>query len=286
MRRRAASVDRPNRALLKTLPRPPGQALRQLPRQTPPRLGPAGDAKHRFVGFGALSGLVTAALVTVLGQARLLLVLGRERLLPASLAKLNAAGVPGTATWATGISSAVLALLLDLGELASLVSIGTLFVFACVALALLKRRHSLPGRGGARQCSVTLSCLVISSAFLSLSYARGAPWFVVLAAFLLWCGTAASLFWLPRAFEPSAGGYRAPGAPLTPALAVLADVHLIASLPPSAHLRFAVWLALSLLLYVFYGARSADEADERGRAVVATVELGGLGGIGGGYGAL
>ena len=39
----------------------------------------------RFVGFGALSGLITAALVTVLGQARLLLVLGRERLLPASL---------------------------------------------------------------------------------------------------------------------------------------------------------------------------------------------------------
>lgn len=43
----------------------------------------------RVVSTGALAGLVTGLLTCLLGQARIIMVLGRSRLLPESLVSLN-----------------------------------------------------------------------------------------------------------------------------------------------------------------------------------------------------
>ena len=76
----------------------------------------------------------------LLGQARLLVVLGRERLLPAWLAEVSPRfGTPVKATLVSGGVAGVLALLLDIEVLADLVSIGTLFVFFAVCAAVVFR---------------------------------------------------------------------------------------------------------------------------------------------------
>jgi basic amino acid/polyamine antiporter, APA family len=53
---------------------------------------------------------------------------------------------------------------------------------------------------------------------------------------------------LPRAF-------RCPGVPVVPLLAVLASFYLMLNLPGATWIRFAVWLAVGLVVYFAYGAR-------------------------------
>jgi APA family basic amino acid/polyamine antiporter len=49
--------------------------------------------------------------------------------------------------------------------------------------------------------------------------------------------------------------FRCPGYPVTPVLAALSCVGLIAGLPSANWWRFAVWLAVGLVIYVLYGAK-------------------------------
>lgn len=61
----------------------------------------------------------------LLGQSRLFVVLGRERLLPQRLAAVSPrTGTPIPATLLTGCLAAALALVMDIGVLAELVSVG------------------------------------------------------------------------------------------------------------------------------------------------------------------
>jgi APA family basic amino acid/polyamine antiporter len=53
---------------------------------------------------------------------------------------------------------------------------------------------------------------------------------------------------LPRAF-------RCPGVPIVPILAVLASFYLMLNLPGATWVRFAVWMAVGLVMYFAYGAR-------------------------------
>jgi APA family basic amino acid/polyamine antiporter len=94
------------------------------------------------------AGIVTSVMTGLLGQSRLLVVLGRERLLPASLAAVNErTGTPIRATLLTGGLAAALALVLDIGMLAELVSIGTLYVFLMVCAGTIFNRCHQPGSG-------------------------------------------------------------------------------------------------------------------------------------------
>lgn len=71
------------------------------------------------------AGIVTSTMTGLLGQSRLLVVLGRERLLPLALAEVSERfGTPVRATVVTGAAAATLAFVLDIGILAELVSIG------------------------------------------------------------------------------------------------------------------------------------------------------------------
>jgi APA family basic amino acid/polyamine antiporter len=52
---------------------------------------------------------------------------------------------------------------------------------------------------------------------------------------------------LPRAF-------RCPGVPVVPILAVLASFYLMLNLPGATWIRFAVWMAIGLIVYFLYSA--------------------------------
>lgn len=106
--------------------------------------GGAEFALSAFVKVGALAGLTSGVLVTLLGQARILYAMGRDGLLPWFGKVHPAHGTPGAATLATGALVALGAGLLPLQILAEMVSIGTLMAFALVCLAVPVLRRTRP----------------------------------------------------------------------------------------------------------------------------------------------
>ena len=98
-----------------------------------------------FVVFGALAGLTSVVLVLILGQARILLAMARDGLLPPAFAKVHENyRTPHVATWITGIVAALMAGMFPIGLLAELVSIGTLLAFVMVCASVLILRYTRP----------------------------------------------------------------------------------------------------------------------------------------------
>jgi APA family basic amino acid/polyamine antiporter len=105
------------------------------------------------ISVGALVGLTTVMMVLMLGQSRVLFAMSRDRLLPASFAKVSPRfGTPVRTTLATGVVVAVIATFVPLTELAELVNIGTLFAFVLVALGVLVLRRTRPDLLRAFRC--------------------------------------------------------------------------------------------------------------------------------------
>ncbi|KAK9811336.1 hypothetical protein WJX72_002052 [[Myrmecia] bisecta] len=214
----------------------------------------------RFVSFGAVTGIITSLLGTLIGQARIYVVLGRDCLLPPWLAVIHGErGTPVNATLLTGVTAGLLALLVDLEALAELVSIGTLFVFCMVSAGGLWRRYYAPGATRLAPLALALLSVVGLSIALSASYTFEAPVPVLVVFAVLWLLAAASLAFLPVAFVPTK--FAVPLTPFTPALGILATIHLIGSLGWPAYVRFVVWLVVSLVVYALYSVHKAEERD-------------------------
>jgi len=98
-----------------------------------------------LVVFGALAGLTSVVLVLILGQARILLAMARDGLLPPAFGRVHGTyQTPYYATWVTGAVASVMAGLFPIGILAELVSIGTLVAFVMVCASVLVLRHTKP----------------------------------------------------------------------------------------------------------------------------------------------
>jgi APA family basic amino acid/polyamine antiporter len=98
-----------------------------------------------FVVFGALAGLTSVVLVLIMAQARILLAMARDGLLPPAFAKVHPEyRTPGFATLVTGTVAALMAGLFPIGILAELVSIGTLVAFIMVCASVLVLRYTRP----------------------------------------------------------------------------------------------------------------------------------------------
>src|SRR6185436_353507 len=98
-----------------------------------------------IISLGALIGITSVVLVTMLSQARILLAMSRDGLLPTSFfgevhPKFR---TPWKSTIVTGVFAALLSSLLPLRLLSDLVNIGTLlaFVIVCAAVLIMRRTH-------------------------------------------------------------------------------------------------------------------------------------------------
>jgi basic amino acid/polyamine antiporter, APA family len=97
--------------------------------------------------LGAIIGMVSSILVFQLGQARVWFAMSRDRLLPDAFSRLHKRfRTPAFATWFAGILVAIPAGLFDVGTLADLSNIGTLFAFVLVSIGVLVLRHRQPER--------------------------------------------------------------------------------------------------------------------------------------------
>jgi APA family basic amino acid/polyamine antiporter len=99
-----------------------------------------------IIAFGAVAGITSVLLVMMLSQARILLAMARDGLLPPSFfaAVHPRFRTPHRATILVGVIVATVAALLPLQVLAELVNIGTLFAFVVVCAAVLIMRSTRP----------------------------------------------------------------------------------------------------------------------------------------------
>lgn len=102
---------------------------------------------ERWVTIGALMGMLSSLLVYQLGQARVWFAMSRDGLLPAAFSRVHRRfRTPYISTWVAGLFVAIPAGLFDIGTLADLSNIGTLFAFVLVSLGVLVLRRKQPER--------------------------------------------------------------------------------------------------------------------------------------------
>src|SRR5205809_7474287 len=96
-----------------------------------------------LISAGALAGMTSVLLVFQLGQPRIFMAMARDGLLPQYFAKIHPRfRTPYITTIWTGIAVGGVAALTDIGSLADLTNIGTLFAFVLVCLGVIVLRRT------------------------------------------------------------------------------------------------------------------------------------------------
>lgn len=102
---------------------------------------------RRIVDIGALAGLLSVLLVFQYGQARVWFAMSRDRLLPDAFSRVHPKyKTPYISTIVAGILVSIPAGLFDIGTLADLTNIGTLFAFIIVSAGVIVLRKRQPER--------------------------------------------------------------------------------------------------------------------------------------------
>ena len=139
-------------------------------------------------------GMISSLLVFQLGQARVWFAMSRDGLLPRIFSRVHPRfRTPDFSTWVAGFVVGIPAGLLDIGTLADLSNIGTLFAFALVAGGVLILRYREPDRprafrapGGSLAPIVTiLTCLLLMAGLPITNWLRFFVWLLIGLCYLL-----------------------------------------------------------------------------------------------------
>jgi basic amino acid/polyamine antiporter, APA family len=107
--------------------------------------GPALTWLRPVVNFGAVVGLSSVVLVTLLAQARIFYAMSKDGLVPKFYSKVHPTfRTPWIGSIVTGVLASALAAVCPLDILGELVSIGTLAAFAAVCVGILVLRRAVP----------------------------------------------------------------------------------------------------------------------------------------------
>ena len=141
-----------------------------------------------LISIAAVAGLTSVILVDLIAMTRISFAMGRDGLLPRSVAKLSPRfGTPLATTAGITVVVAALAGLVPLGVLADLVSIGTLFAFVVVSLAVPILRRTRPDMRRAFRVPLSpglplvsaLACLYLMSNLAIETWLRFLAWLLV-----------------------------------------------------------------------------------------------------------
>ena len=141
-----------------------------------------------IVLLGALMGMISSLLVFQLGQARVWFAMSRDGLFPKIFSRVHPKfQTPAFSTWMAGFVVGIPAGLLDIGTLADLSNIGTLFAFALVAAGVLILRYREPDRprafrapGGPIAPIITIAtCLMLMAGLPIMNWIRFFVWMIL-----------------------------------------------------------------------------------------------------------
>jgi basic amino acid/polyamine antiporter, APA family len=150
-----------------------------------------------IVLLGALTGMISSLLVFQLGQARVWFAMSRDGLLPKVFSRVHKRfRTPDFSTIMAGFLVGIPAGLLDIGTLADLSNIGTLFAFALVAGGVLILRYKQPDRprafrapGGIVAPVITiLTCLLLMAGLPITNWIRFFVWLLIGLVFYYFYG--------------------------------------------------------------------------------------------------
>ncbi|MCA1658025.1 MAG: amino acid permease, partial [Verrucomicrobiaceae bacterium] len=100
-----------------------------------------------LISAGAIAGITSVLLVFQLGQPRIFMAMARDGLLPQYFAKIHPRfRTPHVTTIWTGVAVGGVAMVTDIGSLADLTNIGTLFAFVLVCLGVIILRRTEANR--------------------------------------------------------------------------------------------------------------------------------------------
>ncbi|MFF4604412.1 amino acid permease [Streptomyces sp. NPDC001339] len=102
------------------------------------------DWAATVISIGALVGLTTVSIVTLMGQTRVLFAMSRDGLIPRQLAVTSSRGTPVRATVLVGVVVAAVAGLSPADKLEEMVNIGTLSAFVLVSIGVIVLRRTRP----------------------------------------------------------------------------------------------------------------------------------------------
>jgi APA family basic amino acid/polyamine antiporter len=138
--------------------------------------------------IGAMMGMISSLLVFQLGQARVWFAMSRDGLFPKIFSRVHPRyQTPAFSTWVAGFVVGIPAGLLDIGTLADLSNIGTLFAFALVAGGVLILRYREPNRhrafrapGGPIAPILTIAtCLLLMAGLPIMNWIRFFAWMII-----------------------------------------------------------------------------------------------------------
>jgi APA family basic amino acid/polyamine antiporter len=138
--------------------------------------------------FGAMMGMISSLLVFQLGQARVWFSMSRDGLMPRMFGRVHPRfRTPSTATWIAGFVVGIPAGILDIGTLADLSNIGTLFAFVLVSIGVIILRYRDPHRhrgfrapgGIAAPVLSVLFCILLMAGLPILTWLRFFGWLAI-----------------------------------------------------------------------------------------------------------
>lgn len=105
------------------------------------------DGLRAIVSVGAAVGMISSLMVFQYGQARVWFAMSRDRLLPGLFSRVHPRhGTPHVSTWLAGLFVGIPAGIFDIGTLADLSNIGTLFAFVLASAGVIVLRRTQPER--------------------------------------------------------------------------------------------------------------------------------------------
>jgi APA family basic amino acid/polyamine antiporter len=153
------------------------------------------EGVRKWVDVGALAGLLSVLLVFQFGQARVWFAMSRDRLLPDIFSAVHPKHhTPHVSTWIAGLFVGIPAGIWDIGTLADLTNIGTLFAFIIVSAGVIVLRKTQPERPRSFRVPLVpllpgisiLCCLVLMTSLPLETWIR----------FVVWLGLGLAIYFL------------------------------------------------------------------------------------------
>uniref|UniRef100_A0A671RJG0 Zgc:175280 n=1 Tax=Sinocyclocheilus anshuiensis TaxID=1608454 RepID=A0A671RJG0_9TELE len=232
------------------------------------------DPAKYAVAVGSLCALSTSLLGSMFPMPRVLFAMARDGLLFKPLSNMSSRQSPVIATLSSGIIAAIMALVFDLKALVDMMSIGTLFAYTLVAICILILREKpevqkkwnpfSPPKYASASSSKVVSVLtiltIVFAVILSVIITKGVQaglieeWWMILMSTLVSVAFVMTIIIIWR--QPQNGtkaAFMVPLLPLLPIFSTFINVYLMIQLGGETWIRYAVWMALGVLIYFSYG---------------------------------